>query len=136
MKKFFGVTVVLLALLLALSACSGDITSTAEPLIQEFVTALAMEDMDAAEELTHPAGRQEEARAALEEIAEFLDGRAATACSIQEWDAYKRVGGSEMTESGNAEVTLDDGTIIYVRYVYAVTEEGMGFTTFRISLDP
>lgn len=134
MKKFLGFTAVFLVLALSLCACSINLSSEAEPAVREMLSALAAEDLDAAVELLHPASRQETDRAGMEELAEFLNGRAVTAYSPEEFNIVNRVGTSDKTETGTAKVTLDDNTTIYVKYVYETTTDGKGFTTFRISV--
>ena len=143
MKKSISVILVVTVLLCCFTSCditanfsdalSGKAEST--PKVEEMLSALAENDMSAAESLLHPQ-IADDSGDMLERLAEYIDGRKAESVEVTSVgiNTSTGTGGKSRQEEISCEVKLDDGDSVALNVVYLSDNQGEGFTVFQIVL--
>ncbi len=143
MKKSISLILVFLLLLGSFTACdittnfsdalSGKAEST--PKVEEMLSALAENDMSAAEALLHPQ-IADDSDDMLERLADYIDGRKAESVEVTSVsiNTSTGTGGKSRQEEISCEVKLDDGDSVALNVVYLSDNQGEGFTVFQIVL--
>ena len=105
------------------------------PKAEEMMLALAENRTSAAKALMHPEV-SETADKAIDQMSAFLAGRKTSSMELASFgvSVSAGVGGKSREERVDYEVTLTDGTVIYIDTVYLSNHRGAGFTTFQLNL--
>ena len=143
MKKIICFTLVLLALLGCLTACnftqnmSGAIAGEAEatPKVEEMMAALAADNTSDAKALLHPQVA-ETSDNAITQMSAYLAGRKASAIELKSININTSTGtaGKIRQERVAYQVTLTDGSVIFLNVVYLSNNQGTGFASFQVVL--
>ena len=143
MKKMICFALVLLALLGCLTACnftqnmSGAIAGEAEatPKVEEMVAALADGRASDAKALMHPQ-MAATSDSAIAQMSAYLAGRKASAMELKSINISTSTGtaGKTRQERVAYQVTLTDGTVIFLNVVYLSDNKGTGFAAFQLVL--
>ena len=143
MKKIICLSLVLLALLGCLTACnftqtmSGAIAGEAEttPKVEEMMAALADGNTSDAKALLHPQVA-ETSDNAISQMSAYLAGRTASAIELINININASTGTAGKTRQERAvyQVTLTDGTVIFLNAVYLSNNQGTGFASFQVVL--
>lgn len=143
MKKWFSMVMVLLTVIGCLTACnftsnmSGMIAGDAQAAskVENMMTALAENRLEDAKALMHPsvAGRSDDP---IAQMSAFLAGRKVTELQQTGINVHTSTGtaGKTRQESASFQLTLDDGTTIYLAATYLSNNAGEGFVSFQIVL--
>ena len=143
MKKIICFAVVLLVLLGCLTACnfthkiSGAIAGEAEatPKVEEMMAALADENTSDAKAFLHPQVA-ERSDNAIAQMRAYLAGRKVNAIELKSINVNTSTGteGKTRQERAAYQVTLTDGSVIFLNVVYLSNNQGTGFTSFQVVL--
>lgn len=143
MKKILCFSLVLLALLGCLTACSitrnisGSLASESEatPKVEEMIAALADDNASKAKALLHPQSA-ETSDDAIAQMSAYLSGREASAIELISINISASTGtaGKVRQERVGYQVTLNDGAVIFINAVYLSNNQGTGFATFQVVL--
>ena len=143
MKKSISFILVVTVLLCCFTSCditanfsdalSGKAEST--PKVEEMLSALAENDMSAAEALLHPQ-IADDSDDMLERLADYIDGRKAESVEVTSVgiNTFTDTGGKSRQEEISCEVKLDDGASVSLNVVYLSDSQGEGFSVFQIVL--
>lgn len=143
MKKSISFILVVTVLLCCFTSCditanfsdalSGKAEST--PKVEEMLSALAENDMSAAESLLHPQ-IADDSGDMLERLADYIDGRKAESVEVTSIgiNTFTGTGGKSRQEEISYEVKLDDGDSVSLNVVYLSDNQGEGFSVFQIVL--
>lgn len=143
MKKRISVIALALAVLLSLTACNffsdhvdmaGGETET-QAMVADMMAALAEERLEDAKKLMHPSV-VEKSDDPIGQMAAFLAGRKAVSMQRLEINVHSSsgTGGKVRQENAAYQVTLDDGTQIYVAMMHLSDNAGEGFSSFQIAI--
>ena len=113
----------------------------ATPQVGQMLEALAAKNMDAAIALMHPsvvdtAQKRETIQARLQQMMDFIDGRAFRALSQTSLNVKNSTGtaGTVKQESASFQVTFGENTVCYLS-VTSVTRDGKtGFVAYQLVL--
>lgn len=143
MKKLLCLYLVLLICIGCLTACnftqnmSGAIAGQAEatPKVEEMMAALAENRVSDAKALMHPQV-PETVDNAIDQMRAYLEGRKANTIELKSISVNASTGTAGKTRQERAayQVTLDDGSVIYLNVVYLSNNQGVGFATFQLVL--
>ena len=143
MKKTISITLLVLVLLSCLTGCNfnqtitGGLANNAEstPKVEKMMVALAENDLSAAESLMHPQAIGK-AKAAIEQMAEYLDGRKTSSIELININVSSSIGtsGNVKQEQVGYKATLTDGSVIYINAVHRSNKDGNGFVSFQLVL--
>ena len=145
MKKLFCISFVVLMLLGCLTACNFNFNSNlggamsgkaeSEEKVDEMLLALSDGDITAAKALLH-SDRSETSDDALNQIADFLDGRTVSQKTLVNVNVTTSAGtaGKLVQEQATYRATLNDGAVIYLNTVYLQNETAAGFVSFQLIL--
>ena len=143
MNKSISVILVVTVLLCCFTSCditanfsdalSGKAEST--PKVEEMLSALAENDMSAAEALLHPQ-IADDSDDMLERLADYIDGCKAESVEVTSVsiNTSTGTGGKSRQEEISCEVKLDDGASVSLNVVYLSDSQGEGFSVFQIVL--
>ena len=143
MKKSISFILVVTVLLCCFTSCditanfsdalSGKAEST--PKVEEMLSALAENDISAAESLLHPQ-IADDSGDMLERLADYIDGRKAESVEVTSIgiNTFTGTGGKSRQEEISYEVKLDDGDSVSLNVVYLSDNQGESFTVFQIVL--
>jgi hypothetical protein len=103
--------------------------------VEEMLSALAENDMSAAEALLHPQ-IADDSGDMLERLADYIDGRKAESVEVTSVsiNTFTGTGGKSRQEEISYEVKLDDGDSVFLNVVYLSDNQGEGFSVFQIVL--
>lgn len=143
MRKLISVALILQAVLSCLTACnftqnlSGTLADEAEATsqVEKMMMALAQNRTSDAEKLMHPQA-SEKSGAAMAQMSDFLAGRTVVDMELRNINVKTSTGtsGKIRQEEAAYQVTLTDGTVIYLNVVYLSNPAGIGFTAFQLVL--
>ena len=143
MKKTISITLLVLVLLSCLTGCNfnqtitGGLANNAEstPKVEKMMVALAENDLSAAESLMHPQAIGK-AKAAIEQMAEYLEGRKTSSIELININVSSSIGtsGNVKQEQVGYKATLIDGSVIYINAVHRSNKDGNGFVSFQLVL--
>ena len=119
----------------------GGVQMGATPQVGQMLEALAAKNMDAAIALMHPsvvdtAQKRETIQARLQQMMDFIDGRAFRALSQTSLNVKNSTGtaGTVKQESASFQVTFGENTVCYLS-VTSVTRDGKtGFVAYQLVL--
>ena len=142
MKKIISFALVL-ALFVCLTACnftqnkSGALAGEAEatPKVKEMMAALADDKTSNAKALMHPKVA-ETSDDAIAQMSAYLAGQKARAVEQKDIKVHTSTGtnGKTREEQVTYQVTLTDGSVIYLNVVYLSNDQGTGFSSFQLVL--
>lgn len=143
MKKQICFILVLLVLLGSLTACnftqkmSGALADKAEatPKVEKMIAALTDDDTADAKALLHPQVA-ETSDDAIAQMSAYLAGKKASAIELRNININTSTGTSGKTRQEQIayQVTLSDGSIIFLNVVYLSNNQGTGFASFQLVL--
>ena len=143
MKRMICLALILLALVSCLAGCNftqnmaGALAGEAEatPKVEEMMLALSENKVTDAKALMHPSVA-ENADAPIAQMAAYLAGRKSTSMELKNINVNTSAGTSGKTRQEQVayQVTLTDGTVIYLNVVYLSNTAGAGFASFQLIL--
>ena len=149
MKKLVCIVLAMMCLLMAGCNFNTNFSNNginvaqmeATPQVEQMLNALASKDMDAALALMHPsvinnAQKKENVTAMLQQMMNFVDGRAFQDLSQRSLNVKNSVGtaGSVKQENATFQVTFGTAEVCYLT-VTSVTQDGKtGFISFQLVL--
>ena len=144
MKRFFALFCAILAAVCLLTACKfttnfsdsmGITEAQCTSKTSDMLLALTKDDQDAALALMHPDATAG-AKAGLEQIADFLDGRYVVELKQVSVQITTSSGsnGKVQREQASFKTLLADGSQMYVTVYHDTTDSGEGFVSFQVIL--
>ena len=136
MKRYVKLFLSLLLIGVMLVGCSeeadkNETKKEPQDYVQEMLTALCQEDIDAAAALMHPSAGDTKAK--MQGLSKYVAGKEVTQMTKQEVDPGKFTPADSPLERMTYDVVMEDGSTLTVQCVFLDDDAGTGFTQFYFS---